>query len=252
MTRLLRSLLLGTPLQHWPVRIRSGIAQGARWTLFPWTSYWRGNHEPAVQNFLVGLGGGDVRGWCCWDIGAHFGLYSVGLARRVGETGEVAAFEPNPRSYARLARHARMNRLGWLKLFPLAASDLDGMAELLTYGDLGTTTTHLPYEGESVSGAGAISIRTCRLDTLLDRGTLRPPRFVKIDAEGHGHRVLAGMARTIENHRPIILVGVHSPTETVGVLAALRPLGYSHRPVTGDELTAVTSNGDYLFTPPSA
>ncbi|MSU65186.1 MAG: hypothetical protein EXS38_03585 [Opitutus sp.] len=62
-------------------------------------------HEPAMQAVLLGLGGGDIRGWTCWDLGAHFGLYSVGLARRVGPAGQVAAFEPNPISFARLQRH---------------------------------------------------------------------------------------------------------------------------------------------------
>jgi hypothetical protein len=117
------SLLLKTPLGLCPVRVRRGVAAGARWTLYPWTSYWRGTHEPAVQEALLALGGGDIRGWNCWDLGAHFGLYSIGLAQRVGPMGQVAAFEPNPLSYARLHRHARMNRFDWLKTYQAAVSD---------------------------------------------------------------------------------------------------------------------------------
>ena len=78
-------------------------------TLNPWSAYWRGTHEPSLQQALIGVGG--VRSWNCWDLGAPFGIYSVGLARRVGPDGAVAAFEPNPGSYARLVRHQRMNRL---------------------------------------------------------------------------------------------------------------------------------------------
>ena len=83
-----------TGLQYWPVQVKSGIAAGARWTLFPWSAYWRGTQEPAMHRVLQSFG--DMQGWSCWDLGAHFGIYSVGLARLVGPQGQVAAFEPNP------------------------------------------------------------------------------------------------------------------------------------------------------------
>src|SRR5436309_1838240 len=92
---LLAAFLRFSRLQYWPVRVHGGIADGARWTLFPWTSYWRGTHEPAMHQALLGLGA--IGGWSCWDLGAHFGIYSIGLARRAGPTGQVAGFEPNPR-----------------------------------------------------------------------------------------------------------------------------------------------------------
>lgn len=65
----------------------------------------------------MSLGGGNISGWNCWDLGAHFGLYSVALALRVGPEGQVAAFEPNPVSFARLERHRRMNGLDRLKTY---------------------------------------------------------------------------------------------------------------------------------------
>ena len=68
-----------------------------------------GNHEPWGRRYqrmeLLGLGG------------VHFGLYSAALALRVGHEGQVAAFEPNPVSFARLERHRRMNGLDRLKTY---------------------------------------------------------------------------------------------------------------------------------------
>ncbi len=246
------SLLRKTPLGLCPVRVRSGVAAGARWTLYPWTSYWRGTHEPKVQAALVALGGGDIRGWSCWDLGAHFGLYSVGLAQRVGPQGQVAAFEPNPLSYARLLRHARMNHLPWLKTYQAAISDETGSAELFTYGDLGTTTTHLPYDGETrTQNVGAISVPILRLDRLVERGELRAPKFVKVDVEGHGHRALAGMQATLRAARPIILAAMHSPQEVAGILALLNPLGYRKEEVGTSPSSDPMIGRDFLFTPPS-
>jgi FkbM family methyltransferase len=246
------TLLTRTPLGLWPVRVRCGLAQGARWTFFPWTSYWRGTHEPALQSVLGQLGGGDLRGWTCWDLGAHFGLYSIGLARRVGATGEVAAFEPNPISFARLERHQRMNRVPWLKLYCAAVSDHCAGSELFTYGNLGTTTTHLPYDGElRGSQVRAIPVRTVRLDDLVTRGELRPPRLVKIDVEGHGQHALAGMRETLRSARPIIIAGFHSPQEIQGMMAALTSLGYRWRRIAeSTDNPEVQVGHDYLFTPP--
>lgn len=208
-----------------------------------------------MQAALLALGNGDIRGWSCWDLGAHFGLYSIGLAQRVGSTGEVAAFEPNPHSFSRLVRHAARNRLPWLKLYRAAVSDEPGDAELYTYGDLATTTTHLPYEGETRSPAvAAIRVARLRLDDLVESSELRPPRFVKIDVEGHGHHALRGMKHTLAVSRPIVLAALHSPQERDGMLALLLPLGYRWREVGGTFSGASATPlpaGDYLFTPPS-
>jgi FkbM family methyltransferase len=249
--KLLAKALASSRLSLLPVRVRGGIAAGARWTLYPWTSYWRGTHEPVLQAALLAMGGGSIAGWSCWDLGAHFGLYSVGLAMRAGPTGQVAAFEPNPRSFARLKRHARMNRLPWLKLYEAAASNESGSAEIYTYGNLDSTTTHLPYAGEVRKHAcEAIPVRTVRLDELVESGELRPPRFVKVDVEGHGHIAFDGMRNTLRAHRPAIIAAFHSNEEIAGIVNLLTSLDYGWSPIGGSSPDEKPSIGtDFLFTP---
>ena len=60
-SRLIGALLLKTRLCYWPVSVRTGVAAGARWTLYPWSAYWRGGFEPELQNELIALG--DITGW---------------------------------------------------------------------------------------------------------------------------------------------------------------------------------------------
>ena len=43
------------------------------------------------------------------DGGANIGWYTLLLGTLVGSTGRVAAFEPDPRSHARLCDHVRLN-----------------------------------------------------------------------------------------------------------------------------------------------
>jgi FkbM family methyltransferase len=245
----LRSLLASTA-GLLPVRVRRGVAKGARWTLFPGVAYWRGTHEPAVQAAIQGLGGGDIRGWSCWDLGAHFGFYSVALALRVGPGGQVAAFEPNPASFARLERHRRMNRLPWLMTYEAAASDHSGTAQLLTYGQLNSTSTHLRYGDEPEAAESApIAIRSLRLDELVGSGELRAPQFAKVDVEGHAHRAIEGMAASIAASQPTLIIGFHSAEEVAGVLAVLGPLGYRWAPIVASAAPASMIGADYLFTP---
>lgn len=241
--------LLASTIGRFPVYVQGGIGKGARWTAFPWTSYWKGTHEPEVQAALLGVTRGGITGWSCWDLGAHFGLYSVALARLVGPTGQVASFEPNPLSFARLSLHKRMNRLPWLKLYPAAVSDAAGPGELLTYGSLDSTSTHLKYDDETRSEASKpLGIRMVRLDDLVDGGELRPPDFVKIDVEGHAHKALAGMAKTLASAKPRLIIGLHSPDEVEGVLKALVPLGYAWSEVSAPDVPGSMVGGDYLFT----
>jgi FkbM family methyltransferase len=226
------------------------MGKGEKWTLYPWTSYWRGTHEPALQQVIIELGQGNITGWSCWDLGAHFGFYSVALAMRTGPSGQVAAFEPNPQSYERLELHRRMNKLDWMISFEAAASNKEGVSELLTYGELDSTSTHLQYDGEAISSASKpLSIRTVSLDTLVGSGRLRAPQFVKIDVEGHGHKALEGMKAALAQTKPILIVGFHSDEEVAGSLAVLKPLGYKWSAITkapGNQDTLV--GGDYLFT----
>jgi len=237
-----------TGLQYLPVRVRRGLPAGARWTLFPWSAYWRGGYEPEMERAI--LSWGDLRGKVCWDLGAHFGYYSVGLALRTGPTGEVVAFEPNPVSHARLERHRRMNGLTWLKTFEAGCSDRAGSAEFYTYGDMETTTTHLPYEGETPdASARPISIRLLKLDDLVQAGQIRPPDFIKIDVEGHGHHALAGAMESIRRTRPVMVMGFHSPQEVAGTEALLQPLGYQFIP-TGAMNPPDRIGADYLLQPP--
>lgn len=212
-----------TGLEYLPVKARGGLCRGACWTLYPWTSYWRGNYEPAVAQTIMDLE--DMTGKVCWDLGAHYGYYSVGLALRTGPTGQIAAFEPLPVSFARLKRHKDLNHLTWLKSFPFASSDSEGETEFIVTD--GETVSHLPYDGEkSTQTTRAIRIRTVRLDDLVSRGEIRPADFIKVDVEGHGHRALAGAIETIRARLPTILMGFHSPQEVAGTEELLRPLGY--------------------------
>jgi FkbM family methyltransferase len=141
-----------------------------------------------------------------------------------------------------------MNRLSWLKTYQAAVSDRSDSLDLLTYGDIHSTTTHLAYENETGGAATKpISVSSVRLDDLVYQGEILAPNFVKIDVEGHGHKALHGMSATVEASRPLLIVAFHSQPEVDGVLAILKPLGYRWSPI-GESTQNSMIGGDYLFT----
>ena len=214
-----------SPLRHWPVTVRSGLAKGARWTAFPFSSNWRIGGESDLADFVRAFG--SVQGLNCWDLGAHFGIHTVGLAKAAGSSGQVAGFEPDPVAFAKLVRHVGMNRLTNVKLFQAAASDRDGRLELIVSGGLGSTVTHARYESEVPSaGTTTFDAPSIRLDTLVECGEIELPGLVKVDVEGHGAKAIAGGMQSIARSMPAIVFSVHSPHEWGDTGALLRPLGY--------------------------
>ena len=77
------------------VRVRSGISQGLwmRLLLPREVRLWRGEHEITVQRAILAA---VTPGCVVYDVGAHTGSIALGVARLVGPTGRVVAFEADP------------------------------------------------------------------------------------------------------------------------------------------------------------
>lgn len=218
MKKIVDWLLKKSGLQFLPVRARAGLVRGARWTLYPFTSYWRGTSDPEAIRWIDRF---CRPGGVAWDLGAHFGLYTVGMAMRVGATGQVVSLEPEPAALARCRRHVDMNRLDWVRVFPMAASSANGSINLISAEGAGSTTSYVT----TAPGAGP-TLTSVRLDDLVTREHLRPPDFIKVDVENHGAEALAGARQVLASARPNILMSFHSEDELAGTKAVLAPLGY--------------------------
>lgn len=234
-----------------PVKVLRGLARGAWWSTFPCSSYWRlgGNDsqvEAALRRHALRPGG------VFWDIGAHHGIYAVGVARQLGASGRVEAFEPDPVSCRRLEWHRRLNRLENLHIHSVAASDHSGRARIYHYNQPGATTTHLPYPGEPTQGAAYWEVETAALDRWVADGRLLPPHFIKLDVEGHGDAALAGMKNTLRQQLPGLIVGIHHEPEYRAVQEILGPLAYTFQILGDSKKLTSTFFGELLCLPPTA
>jgi FkbM family methyltransferase len=237
-------------LGRFPVNVLHGLAKGAWWSAYPHSAYWRlGGNDAVVEDALLRYAA--IPGRVCWDIGAHYGIYSVGLALAVGPNGRIEAFEPDPVSFRRLTWHRRLNRLTWLYAHQVAASASTTTARLYQYDDFGSTTSHLPYENETVGNVPFREITTVALDDWVDAGRVKPPSFIKLDVEGHAGPALEGMRRTLAAARPVILLAIHTQAEHASARTTLEALGYELLPLNGiaAERLCETHFGELLCLP---
>lgn len=233
----IRKIIVQTPIQYFPVTVQKGLAKGARWTFFPNSSLWR-NHadfevEAAIRQY------GSFPGAACWNVGAHFGIYTVSMAIAVGHNGHVYSFEPDPIAFERCQLHMQMNSLHWVNLFNAAASDCEDVLHLILENGGGTGESRIACSDDITQRKHTLvtKVSAVRLDNLVKQKQIRPPQFIKIDVEGHGAKVLLGAQETIKEHRPVILICFHNQSELQETRELLQPLGYESFTCEGSEIS---------------
>jgi FkbM family methyltransferase len=161
------------------------------------------------------------------DCGANVGLWSLVAARSVGPSGKVFAFEPNPRTHARLARHIAHNALADIvTAFPSCAGAVVGTLPFLCQPE--HNVSHVASAGD----AGATPLPVTTLDAALGDA---PVHGIKIDVEGHEFAVLLGAGKLLQRSRLWICVEFNTtllPSPRLGdwdVHRHLAALGYRCR-----------------------
>jgi FkbM family methyltransferase len=145
-----------------------------------------------------------------FDVGSHFGYFSMLAASLVGPAGQVHAFEPTPSTFrvlqTNLARHPNARAVN------VAAYREDTQLEFKDYG-VEFSAFNTIYDGKVERSerrrlrAHSVQIRARALDAYVSE-TGSVPDFVKIDAEGAEPDVLAGFDRTLRTARPIVTLEV--------------------------------------------
>ena len=138
-----------------------------------------------------------------YDIGANIGYVSLMLAKRVGPTGALFAFEPLPQNFARLKKNIALNGIYNATLLNVAVAAESGRAAMRATANLAMASMVWHCDDGS---ATEVRVETVAIDDLIESGKLPSPQFVKIDVEGAEGLVLQGMAHTIAHARPIILL----------------------------------------------
>ena len=167
-------------------------------------------------------------GDCFLDVGANIGYFTVIAAARVGDSGCVYAFEPEPANFALLRRNLELNGVERQVCAQQAAlADSEGELQLHLHPD------NLGDHQVFASAANRVRVTVPSLrgaDALA--GKKDSVQLVKIDTQGAEHMVVQGLMpllqaslpglRMIVELTPFSLRGAGSSgAELIGLLAEL-------------------------------
>ena len=188
--------------------------------------------HPILLSLLTGaLTDGDV----FVDVGANTGYFAVPIAKIVGSSGRVHAFEPAADVAEQLRRGPRMHGVEpWMTVHELALGSGDGSTHLRAdpeHPEDSTKRSLFMWNGPTVA---EVAVRS--FDGLVAAGAVDLSsglHAVKIDVEGAEMHVLTGMQRTLERDRPrmIVVETIESHLRRAGstvvaINTFLRDLGY--------------------------
>lgn len=230
-----------------PRTIVRGLASGYRICVSPAENlgYLVGTAEPHLQRAIRKY---VATGDAVYDIGANIGYVSLSLAKQVGASGQVIAFEPVPPNVEQLRTNIENNQIRNIQVFDVAASDRCGEAVIRISRNLSMAS--LVWHRNNPSAVELV-IKTVAIDDLVAAGGLPEPKFVKIDVEGAEGMALFGMRRTLAAAKPVLFLEC-SEAGRERTWQLLRELGYRcQAAITGKRVNAFEEyrHSDFLWLP---
>lgn len=166
-----------------------------------------------------------------FDVGSNAGVYSL-LCRLLWPSIEAVAFEPSPATLNAGLRWAAANDVTIL-FEQMALSDTGGSASL--YLSSKSDASNSLVEGFR-RATGTLTVDIATLDGYVDAEDL-VPTVMKVDVEQHELAVIRGAEKTLEQHRPVVIMEQLKTADAQEAQKRLRGLGYRpHRLGSRDRL----------------
>ena len=175
------------------------------------------------------------------DIGANVGTYALYVATRAGPGARVLAFEPHPRTFAKLAYNLHANGAGNVAAMNLAIAAEPGTMEL--YSDGGGNIGHASLLREGAGEVrGSHAVKVAPLAAILAEDGIDAVDLLKIDVEGfEDHALLPFFDQAPERLWPkaILIETVLSILWQRDCLAVLADRGYRRAGETAENVLLV-------------
>ena len=146
------------------------------------------------------------------DVGANIGLHTLNMARIVGNTGRVFAFEPDPSNFEILEKNVKINNYQNIILEQKAVGDKHGRTTLYQSEHPGRHRI-FPLTKQA---KGQIQVELTSLDKYFtDSNLANKINFIKIDVEGFEFSVLKGMKNILKNNKKIKILFENMQINTI-------------------------------------
>ena len=147
-----------------------------------------------------------------FDIGANIGVFTVPFAKKVGERGEVYAFEPQKLIYEILQDNLNKNKLKNVKVFNVGVGKKEEVLELndIDYSKVGNFGG-VGFKVDSSSFTKNIKNKKykVKIKNLNEFMEIEKCNFMKIDVELMELDILTGGKNFLKKFRPILWIENH-------------------------------------------
>lgn len=191
---------------------------------------------------------GDV----CVDIGAHVGLYTVLLSKKVGIAGHIYAFEPDKDSFKLLEKNVSANNCRNVSLYNLGVSNID--CELPFYIHKNNQGNNRIYNGgtEQNEYLSYYKVKCMTLDSIIRSN--QKVDFIKMDIQGAEMLALQGMKSVLTSNKDIIIVSEFWPygmslcgSSAKGYIELLRGLGFNMYEFNTNNCNLISVSTDHVL-----
>lgn len=191
------------------IEMRPGWRVRAHPSAYPF-AYFAQHHDPEQVAEFDAFVAACRPGMTLFDVGAHFGLFSLAALHYGGREARAVAVDPSPTAARMIRIQARLNGAAdRLTVVEAAAGEQeDGWREMLAAGVHGAGYYLAPED----HGRGDLTrTRATTLDRLAAESGL-VPTHVKVDVEGYEASVLRGGRRVLarEGDAPALFLELHN------------------------------------------
>ncbi len=136
------------------------------------------------------------------DVGANIGYHTLLASIRVGGTGCVIAYEPDPWNYELLTRNMTLNGIDNIHASRMALGRAPGEGALAkSHSNFGDHRL-----GVHILGRESVTVPVDTLDSQLKAPSFPLIDLMKIDVQGYEAEVFAGMASTLKAAPPKVIL----------------------------------------------
>jgi FkbM family methyltransferase len=159
-----------------------------------------------------------------FDLGAYCGLTALAFAEKVGPSGHVFAFEPDPANFAALQKNLERYAPANITAENAAIWKEAGQIQFQAEGTVASTIGSL-----SPRTNATVPVRCIRLADYLASKKIDRLDLIKMDVEGAETEILAASRDVLRHYRSTVIIEAHHVRDvitTTACRAILREEGY--------------------------
>jgi len=191
-------------LYGFKLKINPALDKGVERSIFNTGTYEAGT----LHAFDLLLKKGDI----FIDIGSNIGLMAIYASQKVGTTGHIYSFEPEPKTYKILCENCDINNIKNITLNNIALGAKESKGIIYSNLDINRGAASLVRR----DGTKGTEISISTLDNYLDSKNIRQVKLIKADIEGYEFEMLKGASKLLHSeYAPILCIEYSNDVQSV-------------------------------------